>query len=284
MAKAFSVASWNVEHFGAQRADGKPQKPIEPIIDYLAAQKADVIAVYEVRSSLVFQPMVDAMPGYQFHITEGPQAQEILVGIKQGLSGFVTQKLEFQSGQVTLRPGVLVTLTVDGVYYPMVFLHLKSMRDPKGHGLRDDMLQRALDFRKVLNKAAGGRANYMFLGDLNTMGMNLTYSDKDLSGDEEIARLKRRAATASIKMRLLDKPEVADLGRRATYWPGSRSTLAPSDLDHVVAADHLQFKKFGSAAIDLRGWPQEDSSAQRDAWTNTYSDHALLYFEVQKVV
>lgn len=60
MAKAFSVASWNVEHFGALRANGDPQKPIKPIIDFIAAQKADVIAIYEVRSSLVFQPMVDA--------------------------------------------------------------------------------------------------------------------------------------------------------------------------------------------------------------------------------
>jgi len=283
MVKAFSVASWNVEHFGAEDKEGRPEKPIEPIIAFLAQQKADVVAVYEVRSSLVFQPLVDALPGYQFHITEGPQAQEILVGIKKGFSGFVTQRLEFQSGQTTLRPGVLVTLTVAGKYYPMVFLHLKSFSDPKGYGLRDDMLQRALDFRKTLNKAAGGPANYLFLGDLNTMGLSQTYTDKDLSGDEEIARLKRRAGVSSISMEVLDKPVVADLGRQATFWPGSQSEFAASNLDHVVAAKHLQFKQFGTAPVDIRGWPQEDTPAKRDAWAKKFSDHALLYFEVQRV-
>lgn len=278
MAKAFTVASWNVEHFGARRANGSPQKPLQPIVDFIAAQKADVIAIYEVRSSLVFQPMVDKMPGYQFHITEGPQAQEILNGIKKILSGFVTQKLEFKSGQAALRPGVLVTLTIAGKYYPLVFLHLKSMRDPKGFGLRDDMLQRALDFRKVLSRASGGNAaNYMFLGDLNTMGMNLTYSNNDVTQAEEIARLKKRAGTASIKMKVLDKPIPSGLNTEATYWPGSGSALKPSNLDHVVAADHLKFNSFGGTPVDL---PQESTNAKRDAWANDFSDHALLYFEV----
>ncbi|MBC8354264.1 MAG: endonuclease/exonuclease/phosphatase family protein [Planctomycetes bacterium] len=283
MAKAFSVASWNVEHFGALRANGSPQKPIQPIVDFIAAQKADVVAIYEVRSSLVFQPMVDKMPGYQFHITEGPQAQEILIGIKKGFSGFVTQKLTFKAGQAALRPGVLVTLTIGGKYYPLVFLHLKSMTDPKGFGLRDDMLQRALNFRKVLNKAGGGNANYIFLGDLNTMGMNLTYSNKDVTATEEITRLKKRAGTSSIKMKVLDKPIPAGLNHQATYWPGSSSSLQPGNLDHVVAADHLKFKQFGGVSVKLRGWPEEPTSVKRDAWAKSFSDHALLYFEVQKV-
>ncbi|MCZ6652095.1 MAG: hypothetical protein O7D91_03615 [Planctomycetota bacterium] len=86
MAKAFSVASWNVEHFGKQSK--KKTRPIAPIIKYLADQKADVVAVYEVESRRVFQPMGKAMPSYQFHITEGPQMQEILIGIKHGVSAY----------------------------------------------------------------------------------------------------------------------------------------------------------------------------------------------------
>ncbi len=283
MAKAFSVASWNVEHFGAARANGSPQKPIGPIIDFIAKQKADVVAIFEVRSSIVFQPMVDAMPDYQFHITEGPQAQETLIGIKKKFSGFVTQKLEFKSGQAALRPGVLVTLTIDGKYYPLLFLHLKSMRDPKGFGLRDDMLQRAIDFRKVLNRAGGGNSNYIFMGDLNTMGMNLTFSNKDVTGDEEIERLKKRIKSSTINMSVLDKPLPSGLPGQATFWPGSHSSLKPSNLDHVVAAKHLTFKQFNGSPVDLRGWPQETTDAKRDAWIDKFSDHALLYFEVQKV-
>jgi hypothetical protein len=35
MAKAFSVATWNVEHFGAlDKKTKKPIKPIQPIIDF----------------------------------------------------------------------------------------------------------------------------------------------------------------------------------------------------------------------------------------------------------
>ena len=162
MAKAFSVASWNVEHFG-RKSKKKLARPIAPIIKYIADQEADVVAVYEVESRDVFRPMVNAMPSYQFHITEGPQMQEILVGIKQGVSAYVTQRLEFKAGQATLRPGVLVTVCVAGKFYPLVFLHLKSSPDPKGFGLRDDMLRRALDFRKALDKIpdSNGRAIHL---------------------------------------------------------------------------------------------------------------------------
>lgn len=278
MAKSFSVASWNVEHFGAlDQKTIKPIKPIKPVIDYLAKQKADVVVAYEVRSQYVFRPLVEAMPGYQFHITEGPQMQEILVGIRRRLSAFVTQRLEFKSGQATLRPGVLVTLMVDGQYYPLLLLHLKSMPDPKGFGLRDDMFRRAIKFRSVLDQAAGGagRANYIFLGDLNTMGFDYPWKKHDIPAIDELAELDRRARYR--KMRRLDKS--GDL----TWWNGNDKYKPGSNLDHVVAADHLRFKTFAGAEVSVRGWPQEPTEAKKRAWIEKYSDHALLYFEVQKV-
>jgi hypothetical protein len=276
MAKAFSVVSWNVEHFGAtDKGKSKPRKPVRPIIDYLADQHADVIGVYEVVGKVVFTDITDAMPDYQFFITEGPETQEILVGAKKSLTAFFTQKVVFKSGQATLRPGALLTVKVDGTPYSLLFLHLKSLTVPKGFGLRDDMTERALKFRKTLDKAAGGDANYMFLGDLNTMGMNLTFNPKDVTGPEEISRLSARAGRKA--MTLLNKTEPA------TWWPGSSSSLPPSNLDHVVAAKHLAFKSFAGNQIDVRGWPGEPTPAKKDAWTKKFSDHALLYFEVQKV-
>ncbi|MCP4288366.1 MAG: hypothetical protein GY792_28730, partial [Gammaproteobacteria bacterium] len=219
MAKAFSVASWNVEHFGAlDKQKKKPKKPIQPIVDYLAAQDADVVALYEVRGSIVFRPLVEAMPEHQFHITEGPQAQEILIGVRHGFSSFVTQKLAFKSSQPGLRPGVLLTLRIDGAYYPVVFLHLKSMTDPKGFGLRDDMLRHALGFRKRLDEADDGvPANYIFVGDLNTMGMDYPYTQHDITAQAEIDELKRRARHYTKKMRVLGKNEPF------TWWGGSSS-------------------------------------------------------------
>lgn len=278
MAKAFSVASWNVEHFGAQDKNKvKPNKDIKPIIKFLADQQADVVAVYEVVGSIVYETIVAEMPDYHFHITEGPQTQEILVGAKKKFSSFFTQKLEFKSGQATLRPGALLTLNLDGSAYPLLFLHLKSLTVPKGFGLRDDMTERALKFRKTLDSAAGGaeKSNYLFLGDLNTMGMKLTFNPKDVSGPEEIERLRQRA----VSKRMI----LAEKNRPATFWPGSNSTIPQSDLDHVVAARHLSFKKFGGADVDVRGWPSEPDDTSKDAWAAKFSDHALLYFEVQKV-
>lgn len=283
MAKAFSVASWNVEHFGAiNKGKDKPKKPVGPIIDFLASQNADVVAVYEVVGKIVFNEVVTKMPSYQFHITEGPQSQEILIGVKKKFTSFFTQKTTFKSGASMLRPGALLTLVIDGKNYPLLFLHLKSLSVPKGFGLRDDMTERAIKFRKVLNRAdanAGGtgQSNFIFLGDLNTMGMNLTYSDKDISGVEEIERLQKRLNNKNVKMNILDK------SHNATYWPGTNSRYNPSDLDHVVAADHLEFKKFNGIRVDIRGWVDESTDAKKDAWTKKFSDHGLLYFEVQKV-
>jgi hypothetical protein len=54
-----------------------------------------------------------------------------------------------------------------------------------------------------------------------------------------------------------------------------------SDLDWVVAADHLEFRKFaGGNEVDVRGWPALPEAEQLQ-WTRDFSDHGLLYFEVQ---
>ncbi len=121
MAKAFSVASWNVEHFGKTKKNSEtPKKPMGPIIDYLSSQKADIVAVYEVVGKMVFKEIMKKMTGYQFHITEGPQTQEILVGLKKTISCFFTQKTTFKVGASMLRPGAFLTVTKDGVNYPLL--------------------------------------------------------------------------------------------------------------------------------------------------------------------
>jgi endonuclease/exonuclease/phosphatase family metal-dependent hydrolase len=278
MPKAFSVLSWNVEHFGAATAGQPPKKPVGPIIDKIAAQNADIVAIYEVEGATVFSEVTAKMPNYSFHITEGPQTQEILIGHRKTLTAFFTQKVEFRSGVTVLRPGAVLTVTVSGVSYCLLFLHLKSLTDPRGFGLRDDQTERALKFRKVLENSASASdapANYIFMGDLNTMGMNLSFSTKDLSPAEELERLKARCP--SRKLTVLDKSEPA------TYWPGSTSSIPPTDLDHVVASDHLKFKSFGGVPVSVRGWPQEPTPAKKDKFAAKFSDHAMLFFELQKL-
>lgn len=268
MAKLFSVASWNVEHFRNDNAR------VDRVVQFLRAQKPDVFALYEVEGAEVFEELVKRMPEWHFHITEGPQVQEILIGVKRTMTAFCTQRIEFNSGIQTLRPGALVTLYAGGQYYPMLFLHTKSGGDPLGLGIRDDMFDRALAFRKVLNRAAGGEANYLFLGDLNTMGMTYPFQ-KSIGAGVELQKLDRDAAR--LKMRRLAKTAPA------TWWNGSTGSYAPSDLDHVVAARHLKFKAFsGGAEISVRGWAAEPTPAAQDQWIKDHSDHCLLFFQVEK--
>lgn len=279
MAKAFSLASWNVEHFKNDLTR------VARVVDFVNQQNPDVFALYEVEGSEVFGELVARMPGYQFHITEGQQTQEILVGARHSLTAFFSQRTEFKSGNSLLRPGALLTVTVDGKNYPMLFLHTKSSSKPVGLGLRDDMFERAFKFRKTLDAAPGGngKANFMFLGDLNTMGMDYPFQKK-ISADLELQNLDLEAQ--KVKMRRLTR------SRPFSWWNGPQGSLPPSNLDQVVSADHLQFKAFAGtdangqaiqADVDLRGWPMLPTPQAQGAWIKDFSDHGLLFLEVQKV-
>ena len=275
MPKAFSVASWNVEHF-----KGDPSRTTR-VISFLKQQNPDVVGIYEVEGSTVFSEVTAQFPAYTFQITEGPQTQEILVGFRSTLSVFMTQKLAFKSGTTHMRPGLLATITLDGARYSLLFLHLSSSNEPRGFGLRDDMAIRAIKFRKTLNEATDGSANYIFLGDLNTMGLDYPYNN-DIDSITELRRWDTRASKY-YDMRRLTKTH------DATWSNGSASSIPDSNLDHVYASKHLQFKQFNiptsgtKADVEVRGWVDQTSPADKDKWIKDYSDHSLLYFEVQKV-
>ncbi|MBC8147698.1 MAG: endonuclease/exonuclease/phosphatase family protein [Bacteroidetes bacterium] len=287
MKKVFSVVSWNVEHFrkptnASSKAEWELfEKRMNRVSDLINSKKPDIIGLYEVEGSDFYKVLLDKFPNYQFHITEGPQTQEILIGVKSSFSAFFTQKVEFKSGGSYLRPGALLSLKIDDENYTLMFLHTKSGNDPKGFGLRDDMLARALKFRKVLNKVSPSSegANYIFLGDLNTMGMDYPY-DKKVPASLEIKRIKRRAAYYKMKQLVKDYP--------FTFSNGSQSSYPQSDLDHVFASKHLEFKTFPlnyeinliNADVQVIGWPQAETLDEQDKWINEYSDHAMLYFEV----
>jgi hypothetical protein len=42
------------------------------------------------------------------------------------------------------------------------------------------------------------------------------------------------------------------------------------------------FTQFGGADVTVRGWPKEGSEDEMDEWIGRYSDHALLYLEIQE--
>ncbi|MET0690505.1 MAG: endonuclease/exonuclease/phosphatase family protein [Candidatus Binatia bacterium] len=274
MAKAFSIASWNVEHF--------KQDPtrVDRVIDFVAAQNPDMLALYEVESKEVFASVTAKFPGYTFQITEGEESQEILVGVRASLSAFLTQKLEFKSGTTSMRPGLLATVTVAGKGYCVLFLHLASSNEPRGFGLRDDMALRAIKFRKTLDAAAGGKANCLFLGDLNTMGLDYPYQ-KAIDPLTELKKWDLRAAQFYDMRRLVKTHD-------ASWSNGSGSSIPDSSLDHVYAAKHLKFTMFPrpdgtKAEVDVRGRTNQTTATAKDKWIKEYSDHSLLYLEVQEV-
>lgn len=219
MAKIFSVASWNVVHF-----KDDPTR-VDRVIDLVKAQNPDVFGLYEVDGATVFSALVSKLPNYTFQITEGVQTQEILVGVSKSLTAFITQKTEFRSGTTHMRPGQLVTIVKNGNNYTLLFLHLSSGTDPRGMGLRDDMLERAFEFRKVLDAAAGGpgKARYLFLGDFNTMGMKYPF-DRSVLAAVKLKKWDNYPARPTISMRRLSK------SHDATFFNGSTSSFPPSNL------------------------------------------------------
>jgi len=86
MKKVFSVVSWNVEHFrkpgkSATQNDWKLfNERMHRVSDLIKSKEPDIIALYEVEGSEFYSVVLEKFPNYQFHITEGPQTQEILIG------------------------------------------------------------------------------------------------------------------------------------------------------------------------------------------------------------
>ncbi|WP_259782730.1 endonuclease/exonuclease/phosphatase family protein [Aestuariispira ectoiniformans] len=293
MTKAFSLASWNVEHLGRKRGLSRAERDrrLDRVIDFLQAgnggNRPDVFAIYEVEGRDVYSKFVRALPDYNFFISEGIQMQEILVGVRSGLTAFITQRDEFKSQQLTLRPGALLTLHVDGDDYSILFMHAKSMPDPKGFGLRQAMLAEAFNLKNALNRAREARrqddptladhpANFMVIGDLNTMGVNYPTDSRVLvSGETEADELGHSAARREMK-KLVKSHD--------TSWIGVLGgATVKSALDHVIAAEHMTFKAFANnAQVDVRGWVQQPTEAEQLQWSNEFSDHSLLYLEVEK--
>lgn len=276
MAKLFSVLSWNIKHFGTE------QIRLQRIIDTIKQKDPDVIGIYEVRGRSVYEKMTSQMSDYTFFITEGPQAQEILVGTKRTVQAFFTQRVEFKSGVKAMRPGLLVSLVFGDQHYSLLFLHLASLTKPRGMGLRDDMMSRCFKLKRAIHQVGKDELDqegkFIFLGDLNTMGLDYPYK-KGIDSTFEIKRLDGRAARN--RMYRLKKTS------EGTYYPGSTSSLEIGNLDHVVATKNIRFKTFKNnleedCDVLVGGWVDQNTSVLKDQWRKDFSDHAYLYFEVEE--
>lgn len=262
------IASWNVKHF-----KGEPSR-VNRVVDFLDHHKPDIFTLIEVTSADVFKALTEKMPGYHFHITDGPQVQELLVGVKRTVEGaYFSQRTEFKSGNSKLRPGALLTFKKQTKIYTVLFLHAKSMTDPKGLGLRDDQFDKIRRLKKRLDEKAGGKgkANLVVIGDLNTMGMKYPYN-QSISAETELRKLDRLIAGKTVQMRRLSK------SHSLTY--ASQSLSLQSDLDHVLVSNQLNVKTSSGHEVRVFGWPEESTDSAKKRWIKSFSDHALLRVDI----
>jgi hypothetical protein len=287
MPKVFSVASWNVEHF--KKSSESDTSRVKRVVKFILGENGgpasvpDIFALYEVEGKDVYQDFMSEFPNHRFHLTEGKQSQEIFIGVHRKLQSFSTQRLEFKTGREYQRPGLLLTMRIKGVDYSLLFLHIRSGNKTEDFGLRDAALTHAFNLKKALDEAAGDSANFIFLGDLNTMGIDdpVPYLKKmDLSPEEETERLLYWANKR--KMVLLGKETTfIDGADKEVTWYNGSSDYEPTNLDHVIASEQLQIRSQGNGPfnVTILGWPKLPQ-AEWENWFSRYSDHAMLYFEV----
>ena len=220
MPRLSSFASWNIEHFSGN------QNRFDRVVTFLNTvgpadaasangdSPPDVFAVQEVRSStVVYNEFTSRMPGHQFFITVTPDSPlDILVGVNRNFTAFYEQRTELQSGMPTLRPGALVSLPINGENYSLLFLHLKAFDKPVGWGLRDDMIHHIRRLKRALDNVAGQDANFIAMGDINNVGLNVTFADNDMTEREELTRYDRVFNARNMSLVVKDLNE--------TFWNG----------------------------------------------------------------
>src|SRR3990172_1080589 len=265
MAKKFSLFSWNIKMFTLEKTDKAR------VIQHIQKFNPDIFGLLEVVGSGIWEYLFEAFPNHNFFLTEGEETQEILIGVHKKLQVFLTQRDEFKTGRTSLRPGSLLSFKLGDEVYTVLYLHLKSLTDPEGFGLRDAMLQHAFNLKGALDKAAGGsgKANFILIGDFNTMGMNY-YRDDDVSAEVEIKRISYSASRR--KMSILPK-------NSSSTWTNGNGTY--SNLDHVIASRHINFKTWEDAQVKVDGWNQfAPDSDEFKTFIDTVSDHCAIYCEV----
>lgn len=281
MARVFSFASWNIEHFA-----GKPER-FNRVIDFLNSvgppdaadangnSPPDVFGIQEVKSSFtVFTEFTSRMPSHNFSITVAPGSPlNILVGVNRNLTAMFENRTELQSKVPTLRPGALISFPIGAENYSLLFLHLKAFDKPVGWGLRDDMIHHIRSLKKSLDENNNQDANFIAMGDINNVGLNVTFANNDMTEADELSRYNTVFNARNMSVVPKDINE--------TLWNGIGASDPPADADHAFASDHLIIRP-GAAGTGMRvrGWPELANDQLKTDWINDFSDHGLIYGEV----
>lgn len=285
MTSKIKILSWNVEHF----KKNKTQEVAQIIKKY----NPDVFGIYEVEANSVYTFIKQYFPDYSVFITEGQQRQEILVACRNSheFKGIkFQQKHEFKSGNPHLRPGAFLTFEYQNQeQYNFLFLHTDSGTSAVDFGNRTEMFEHAYNLKRKLDESSNSSTNFMILGDLNTMGLKYPKqikSDIIATTSEELEYLKYYSQKGNGRsgykkrnpnLRILSKPH-------GTYYS---KTYGISDLDHIIASDHMVFTAQTNYHEDtthdifLDGWREYLNNSQKmDEFVEEISDHCLLFCEL----
>lgn len=274
---AFRVLFWNIENFA-----GDDPARLAAVVEHIRATEPDIVGFSEIRDKAALRNLLfDALSGYDFGITDGPQGIELVAGWRRGLfeQALYTQRREFKAANPFLRPGALLSVRRGGVFYNFLFLHTDSGRQTRDYDNRQEMFESVWALRARLDEIEGaepGVARFAVLGDLNTMGRSRAGTVSAVSSAEEVAMLRTDAGDHF--MRLLGKSEPDTWARVDAE---GEITLA-SDLDHALVSEAVLVGDSGAGApVAVRGWPQAEDAAQRFFFVERVSDHASVEIVVQ---
>lgn len=273
MSHVFTFLSWNIRHF-----DGRDPARLERVVKYIKGLNVDIISLYEIKGSKIYNLLHDHLPDYVWANTSGRQSQEILVGVRKncGTIGF-EQSDSFKGGNNFLRPGLLTSIKCDDKIIVFLSLHLKSGIDFVANATRLEQFDAMRGLSRTL-KAKG--IPLVVMGDVNTMGLDLSYGyGFDTQGEFHLMHRKLKNAGLEVKAKDWDH----------TWTPSETSRYKIADLDHVFASHGLEFIPMGDGSApqghaDIRvDWPSGYSPrTERSAWwRDGMSDHAPLIGRVK---
>lgn len=230
----YKLLVWNVQHY-RHATPSRTQK----VADVIAGFNPDVFAILEFEAKPAVRDLVmNSFPNYDFAMTDSKKAIEILVGWKcdKFSQAIFTQRRKFQSGNVNLRPGGLLSVRQVGenVFENILFLHTDSGKELSDYKTRQDMFKKVFSLKSALEglPEQQGQSRLIALGDLNTMGRKRTATTPTIRAVDEIAKLETNANNKGMVM----LPKFHDL----TYRSAGNSLRG--DLDHVIVDDALNFQ------------------------------------------
>lgn len=250
-----TFASWNIHN-------ANPEAINRCLILLSNEYYPDVIGLFEVSGKEAIQAASKHFPCHSWTSIDN----EILIGVSNEYFSFVSIRNEFKSQKQTLRPGVLVTLSVDGKkeaeYISFLFLHLKAFAQPLDYGLRQDMYSNLSSLKRSLPKDH----KTVFLGDFNNVGMLHTYNERlDTTIEQELETLDRRMKAVDMQ-RYTSQP---------TWWNGDKDAL-PAAIDQVYASTSV-----GILNISILDWNSNYNNIPALDFIRQYSDHALITGEIK---